>query len=384
MRKLLHKIFCILENYATTEESVMAFYLRKSIRFGPLRLNLSKSGLGVSAGVKGLRIGTGPRGNYIHAGRGGIYYRKTLPSKKTKEQAGPQGVRRTPALQPETAEEVSELIGYRELESDSVVRMVDGDASELLDELNNRQQRKRVWPFVGTASVATLLWGFGITNVPLLLVGLVGTILATPVAALWDRRRKTTVLLYNLEPELEEAYRRVYEQYEALKGCKRLWHIEGMGNFRDSKYHAGATHGIKRRSITPFDKAPKFIRTNVPVPTLPAGKQLLCFFPDRLLVFETNRVGAVPYHDLSIDIQSSRFIEDERVPSDAKVIDWTWQYVNKRGGPDKRFKDNKELPVVLYEELILTSDSGLEEHYQISKSGIADTFKNSVLGLTSS
>lgn len=59
----------------------MGFYLRKSFRAGPVRLNLSKSGLGVSAGVKGLRVGSGPRGNYIHAGRGGLYYRKNLGGK---------------------------------------------------------------------------------------------------------------------------------------------------------------------------------------------------------------------------------------------------------------------------------------------------------------
>ena len=54
----------------------MSFFLRKAIRFGPIRFNLSKSGIGVSAGIKGLRIGTGPKGPYVHAGRGGIYYRK--------------------------------------------------------------------------------------------------------------------------------------------------------------------------------------------------------------------------------------------------------------------------------------------------------------------
>lgn len=57
----------------------MGFYLRKSISVGPLRFNLSKSGIGVSAGVTGLRFGVGPRGNYVHMGRGGLYYRATLP-----------------------------------------------------------------------------------------------------------------------------------------------------------------------------------------------------------------------------------------------------------------------------------------------------------------
>ncbi|QOK83482.1 DUF4236 domain-containing protein [Ralstonia solanacearum] len=48
----------------------MGFYVRQSVKVGPLRFNFSKSGVGVSTGVKGIRIGTGPRGNYIHMGRG--------------------------------------------------------------------------------------------------------------------------------------------------------------------------------------------------------------------------------------------------------------------------------------------------------------------------
>ena len=57
----------------------MGFYLRKSFKLGPIRFNLSKSGVGVSAGVKGARVGVNARGKkYIHVGCGGIYYRQTL------------------------------------------------------------------------------------------------------------------------------------------------------------------------------------------------------------------------------------------------------------------------------------------------------------------
>src|SRR5258708_5999174 len=64
----------------------MSWYLKKSFRFGPIRFNLSKSGIGVSGGVKGLRVGTGPRGPYVHAGRGGIYYRKSFSGQLTDSQ----------------------------------------------------------------------------------------------------------------------------------------------------------------------------------------------------------------------------------------------------------------------------------------------------------
>lgn len=50
----------------------MPFYLRKSVSAGPFRFSLSKGGIGLSLGVWGLRFGTGPRGHYVHAGRGGL------------------------------------------------------------------------------------------------------------------------------------------------------------------------------------------------------------------------------------------------------------------------------------------------------------------------
>jgi hypothetical protein len=44
------------------------FYLRKSVKACPLRFNLSSLASACLAGVKGLRIGAGPRRNYIHMG----------------------------------------------------------------------------------------------------------------------------------------------------------------------------------------------------------------------------------------------------------------------------------------------------------------------------
>lgn len=40
----------------------MGLRFRKSINIGPLRINLSKSGVGVSAGVKGFRVGRSAKG----------------------------------------------------------------------------------------------------------------------------------------------------------------------------------------------------------------------------------------------------------------------------------------------------------------------------------
>lgn len=63
----------------------MGIYFRKSKAFGPLRVNLSKSGVGLSFGIPGLRVGTSPRGGlYVRGGRHGVYYRKQLSSSTRK------------------------------------------------------------------------------------------------------------------------------------------------------------------------------------------------------------------------------------------------------------------------------------------------------------
>ena len=58
----------------------MAFYIRKAFKTGPVRLNLSRGGLGLSAGITGARVGINRRGTYVHGGRHGLYYRKYLKS----------------------------------------------------------------------------------------------------------------------------------------------------------------------------------------------------------------------------------------------------------------------------------------------------------------
>src|SRR3954468_14412168 len=100
----------------------MGFYLRKSVKVGPLRFNLSKSGVGVSAGLRGLRVGSGPRGNYVHMGRGGLYYRRS--TRPGSSRLPP------PAVHAVEAETLSEV------DSGSVLAMSDSSSASLLEEMN--------------------------------------------------------------------------------------------------------------------------------------------------------------------------------------------------------------------------------------------------------
>ena len=89
------------------------------------------------------------------------------------------------------------------------------------------------------------------------------------------------------------------------------------------------------------------------------GRETLLFLPDKVFIFQGGKVGILNYEDININITSSRFVETEHVPSDATIVGKTWEYVNKSGEPDSRFKNNKQLPVCLYGEMTMTSTNGL-------------------------
>lgn len=70
----------------------MSFFFRHSINLGLFRINLSKSGIGISFGVRGARISLTPRGNYINLGAKGLYYRKKLNSRNAQGKPTTSGI----------------------------------------------------------------------------------------------------------------------------------------------------------------------------------------------------------------------------------------------------------------------------------------------------
>jgi hypothetical protein len=78
---------------------------------------------------------------------------------------------------------------------------------------------------------------------------------------------------------------------------------------------------------------------------------------------------------------ATRFIEHETVPSDARVVDRTWQFVNKKGGPDLRFKNNRELPVCAYNQFNLSTPDGLDVRFIGSKEGGFDDLATAIAQL---
>lgn len=145
------------------------------------------------------------------------------------------------------------------------------------------------------------------------LVGAAGTYAAHTRDAL----EKTVVLFYDFDADMEAAYAQLHTAASQLAGCAAAWHIEATGKVHDRKYHAGANNLVRRKNTSIRKAEPPYVKTNIETVAVGVGRQTLHFFPDRVLVYDQNGVGAVGYQELRIDVGATRFIESESVPRDA-------------------------------------------------------------------
>jgi hypothetical protein len=357
----------------------MSFYIRKSLKAGPLRFNLSKSGIGVSAGVTGFRIGKGPRGNYVHIGRGGAYYRKTFPSSTTPPEPSRNGIEELHPVEQRGVE-------LEEIESVDVLELHDSSSADLLEEINSKHKVLEVFPFAALLFVVIffILMILGLPSWAIITIFILGGI-ALFLLHRRDQLAKTVILFYDLDPEAESAFQAFHDAYKELLGCSKSWHVSAAGEVKtlsERKRQAGASSLVKREANRLEVKTPPNMSTNVFTPAIPVGRQTLYFFPDRILVYERNKVGAVSYPEILLELGSTKFIETESVPRDARVIGHTWQYVNKSGGPDRRYKDNRKIPIALYSEVHFKSRSGLNELIQLSKAEVGVSFSETLKKLS--
>jgi hypothetical protein len=196
----------------------MGVHLRTSIKVGPLRFNLSNAGIGVSGGVRGFRVGTGPRGNYISAGRHGRRYQAVLTANNKAERGRPQPHRPPPFFP--LGEALAEIGGG------TVEKMVSSSSSELLDEIRSKALLSRRWPLL--LVVGVIIWFMAVTVMPwwlslLLLCSFIGV---THGLKRRDELRKTVVLRYDLDQNAEEAWQSFHNGFDWLASSQRTWHLE--------------------------------------------------------------------------------------------------------------------------------------------------------------
>lgn len=340
----------------------MGLTFAKSVRFGAVRFNFSGSGIGMSVGIPGLRIGTGPRGAYISGGVGGFRYRRSL---NAAPRATPARLQSEPGVPVPVQEEgpTPTIISTQEHDTLSVLQLTDSDSDGLLQSMNEQRGKTPLWPFV--AGGLFFLW-FPLTSATKNWPGFVHLLFAMMLSAVtgwvyWrDKMRKLTVLFFEPDAATSEHFEGLCEALSSAAGMHKLKAVVSTSQYADRKYSAGASEGLRFSSASLLLGQGPGVVANVQVPVVKTGRTTLAFYPDRVLAFQGGSVGAISYDALQAQEERTRFVESESVPRDANVIDHTWQYVNRSGGPDRRFKNNRQLPVCAYTQLNLSTRTGLD------------------------
>jgi len=170
-----------------------------------------------------------------------------------------------------------------------------------------------------------------------------GAVLIVGSLAVHGRQSSTVSLEYQLSAEYSSRFETLASAFHDLASCGGIWNVPLEVQEADWKRNAGASKLIRRHPISLGRDNLLLVRSNVDFLKLPLGKETFYLTPDAILVTAGRTVAAFAYQNVQFAFRNARLIEEETPPHDAIVVDQTWRYVNRNGGPDRRFKNNRQL-----------------------------------------
>jgi hypothetical protein len=338
----------------------MSLRFRRSVSVAGVRLNVGKRGItSISTGVRGFRVTTGKNGTRVTAGIPGTGLSYT-------QRIGQPTPRHVPVPEPLPSADVQVI------QTADVSELAELSSQALLDRINKRAGQFPLFVLPAVAFLLALYPAYIIWNVliaPVLVIGIIATWWVHRI----DIEGRTTRLHYELDEQAHDHHDTVIRSLEHLAQSEMVWQVTSKQG-AEWKHHGGASTLIDRHRAIISKASPPFISTNVAISSIGVNATKLFFLPDQVLVWQQGKYGAVSYESLSINANSTRFVETSSVPRDATVVGTTWLHPNKNGSPDRRFANNRQLSIAHYGVLELSSPTGLNIHLQVSSYDLAGRF----------
>ncbi len=365
---------------------------RKS--FSPLpgvRLTLSPSGISTSVGAGPFRVTAGPRGPHFTATvpGTGLSFRQSLSGGQTGGGAAyppPSTPQNEPvAIQPPAVDPRIEQIES----AGSAVLTTPGIAEfrKLLDRARTEHAQTTAELTVArsTEQAATskyLTWKNG---------WLFRRLMKSRFAALETIAEESTARRAELEEQEELArlgtqidipdslkanFSRLSDSFVRLSRSSRIWDTVSHRAINQFAERTLASRAIERKLVQFRLGQCTVIQSDWQVPHLEnANGGDIYLFPLFVVYFAGEQSFALlEYKDVQFISGAIRFYEEDGIPSDSKVVGMTWAKTNKDGSPDRRFKENYEIPVAEYGRLVFQSSTGLNEEYMVSNFASCEEF----------
>ncbi|MBC1514688.1 DUF4236 domain-containing protein [Listeria immobilis] len=338
----------------------MGVRVRKSINLGGgFRINLSKSGVGYSWGIKGARITKTARGNtrttFSIPGSGISHINEVRKEERNDEF--------------NNLENIDLYEGAMQIQSTENIDIADyqpAEYKELLDSIKRIQNIN----LLSTILICTFILA---VSPIFILTGIAGLALK-----IYVHIKLPITMEYEFDEEAKNSYNNLCEIWMSLNENNKYWQTISESQLNE-KLSGGASRGVDRISSNAITKMPYFIKSNVKPFGLKLRKQKLFFLPDKLLFISGRKVGALNYSDIRMRLETTNFVETDSVPEDAHVLGYTWLKVNKNGSPDRRFKENRQVPVCEYGRVLINSEDSLQVELMCSNSETIKKMKSFAL-----
>ena len=195
----------------------------------------------------------------------------------------------------------------------------------------------------------------------------------------WEGNTKISVT-FEAGDAAQRAYSTMVRAFETLRLSKKKWDVTSDRSTNRLKERSLANRTVDRHvaelefsttdQIDFAGRAMSFENVN--------GDDIL-LYPGIAVIPRADGVFAlVDIRELKLEADMVQFIEADSVPSDAQVIGNTWAKTNKDGSPDRRFKENYQVPICLYGKIVFGSKTGITEEYRISNAEAARAFVESM------
>lgn len=366
----------------------MGLRFRRSFKIIPgVRLNLSGSGASVTLGPRGAHYTLGPRGTRTTLGLPGSGVSWTSYQPHAAAGLSPPPLSEAPDPAVPDLSDISQGTVIDSAPIDELVASSTVDIAQTLAAGRSRWRRYKILIALLSAlfALGALLVAGSASTVPPVaaFVLTAGVVLILGSLAIHGRESSTVSLEYELSAEYSSRFEALSSAFHNLTSCGGIWSVPLEMQEADWKRNAGASKLIQRHPISLGKDKPHLLKSNVDFLKLPLGKETFYLTPDAILITADRTVAAFTYQDVQFTFRNARFIEEETPPADAVVVDQTWRYVNRKGGPDRRFNNNRQLPICLYGEIDMRSAGGVNERIQCSRGDVAERFVTTLAAMSS-
>jgi hypothetical protein len=377
----------------------MGWRFRKSFKVMPgVRLNVSRRGLSATLGASPFSVGIGSAGAFANVTLPGtgISYRHRLGGSADIPPGSEQPAEPPPSPRPDASPIAPSLVpSGTEIRSRSTESITSESLRHLRELLQDAHfERSKITEELGLAERETVTaeerhrsWEGGFLLKRLMPARFRERAEAAEIARakrdeLREQLRLTQIATeIDIESSQAELYFRMRDCFVDLTGCRFIWDTLTESAVNQKVKRSAASREIAREAVTFLTSRSEIIDWDQKVPRLVNRNGGDLFLYPGFVLYGTSReaFALVDFRDIKVEFEATGFLEEERVPDDSRVINRVWAKVNKDGSPDRRFRDNYQIPVVEYGRLRLKSSAGLNEEYQFSNFELSRRFAQSWL-----